>query len=73
LRLRSVVVSWFVLWFAQVEGREAIARKFEFGDFKQAWEFMGKTAVLAEEVGNIECCRSAGIASACMLAPVPRL
>ena len=31
-----------------VEGREAIARSFEFRDFNEAWGFMNRVALLAE-------------------------
>lgn len=36
----------------EAEGRDAIQRNFVFKDFKQAWEFMSKVAVKAEEVLN---------------------
>ena len=32
------------------EGREAIQRTFEFSDFKEAWGFMSKVALKAEEM-----------------------
>jgi len=35
-----------------VEGRDAITKTFHFVDFRQAWEFMGKAAVLAEEMNH---------------------
>ena len=35
-----------------VDGREAIQRTFTFGDFKQAWAFMSKSALKAEEMGH---------------------
>jgi len=31
-----------------VEGREAIARSFQFRDFNEAWGFMNRVALLAE-------------------------
>lgn len=31
-----------------VEGRDAIRRTFQFGDFSQAWGFMARVALLAE-------------------------
>jgi len=34
----------------EVEGRDAIQRKYIFKDFKQAWAFMSKVATKAEEV-----------------------
>jgi len=36
----------------QVEGREAIQRSFEFADFEQAWAFMSRTAVIAEQMNH---------------------
>ena len=38
-------------WELQTE-RDAIAKTFHFVDFNQAWEFMGKVAVLAEEMNH---------------------
>ncbi|MEM1021336.1 MAG: 4a-hydroxytetrahydrobiopterin dehydratase [Pseudomonadota bacterium] len=35
-----------------VEGRDAIARSFKFSDFKAAWAFMSRCALLAEEMGH---------------------
>eukprot|EP00584_Thalassiosira_punctigera_P006482 CAMPEP_0172536356 /NCGR_PEP_ID=MMETSP1067-20121228/8137_1 /TAXON_ID=265564 ORGANISM="Thalassiosira punctigera, Strain Tpunct2005C2" /NCGR_SAMPLE_ID=MMETSP1067 /ASSEMBLY_ACC=CAM_ASM_000444 /LENGTH=179 /DNA_ID=CAMNT_0013321413 /DNA_START=162 /DNA_END=701 /DNA_ORIENTATION=- len=35
-----------------LEERDAISKTFSFVDFNQAWEFMGKVAVLAEEMGH---------------------
>ena len=35
-----------------VEGREAIQRTFNFNDFKDAWSFMSKSALKAEEMGH---------------------
>ncbi len=36
----------------QVEGREAIERKFQFADFSEAWAFMSRSALAAEEVSR---------------------
>ena len=36
--------------WALVEGREAIQRNFVFSDFKEAWGFMSKAALKAEEM-----------------------
>lgn len=35
-----------------VEGRDAIARRFEFTDFSAAWGFMARVALLAERMGH---------------------
>lgn len=35
-----------------VQDRDAITKTFHFLDFNQAWEFMSKVAVLAEEMGH---------------------
>jgi len=35
-----------------LDGRDAITKTFSFVDFNQAWEFMGKVAVLAEEMNH---------------------
>ncbi|MGH8698481.1 MAG: 4a-hydroxytetrahydrobiopterin dehydratase [Burkholderiales bacterium] len=34
--------------WARVDGRSAIAKKFQFGDFNEAWGFMSRVALLAE-------------------------
>jgi len=34
----------------QVNGRDAIAKTFEFTDFSQAWSFMSRSALYAEKV-----------------------
>jgi len=33
----------------QVDGRDAIARRFQFKDFSEAWGFMARVALLAEK------------------------
>jgi 4a-hydroxytetrahydrobiopterin dehydratase len=35
-----------------VDGREAISRSFQFGDFSEAWGFMNRVALLAESQGH---------------------
>ena len=35
-----------------VEGRDAIARSFQFRDFSEAWGFMNRVALLAESQGH---------------------
>lgn len=39
-------------WQPAAEGRDAITKTYNFVDFKQAWDFMGKSAVLAEEMNH---------------------
>jgi 4a-hydroxytetrahydrobiopterin dehydratase len=34
--------------WARLDGRSAIAKKFEFADFNEAWGFMSRVALLAE-------------------------
>ena len=36
----------------EVKGRDAIARKFEFKDFNEAFGFMSRTALLAEKMDH---------------------
>ena len=36
----------------EVEGRDAIARTFEFKNFKQAWGFMSQVALKAEQMNH---------------------
>ena len=36
----------------QVEGRDAIQRTFQFADFNEAWGFMSRAALLAEQDGH---------------------
>ena len=38
--------------WTMVDGREAIQRCLSFGDFKEAWAFMSKSALKAEEMGH---------------------
>jgi 4a-hydroxytetrahydrobiopterin dehydratase len=35
-----------------VEGRDAISRRFVFADFSEAWGFMARVALLAEQMGH---------------------
>ena len=37
---------------AVVEGRDAIFKKFEFGDFNQAFAFMAHSALVAEKLDH---------------------
>ncbi len=36
--------------WTEVNGRDAIQRKFQFADFKQAWAWMSKVADVADKV-----------------------
>lgn len=38
--------------WAPVDGREAIARTYRFGDFSQAWGFMARVALVAERLDH---------------------
>mgnify|MGYP005858621757 CR=1 FL=1 len=38
--------------WALVDGREAIARTFRFKDFSQAWGFMARAALVAEQLDH---------------------
>jgi 4a-hydroxytetrahydrobiopterin dehydratase len=38
--------------WSPVDGREAIARSFQFRDFNEAWGFMNRVALLAESQGH---------------------
>jgi 4a-hydroxytetrahydrobiopterin dehydratase len=42
--LRSLLPAW-----SAVDGRDAIRREFRFNDFSQAWGFMARVALLAEQ------------------------
>ncbi|OQS04848.1 pterin-4-alpha-carbinolamine dehydratase [Thraustotheca clavata] len=42
--LKTIDSSW-----KMVEGRDAIQRVFEFRDFNEAWSFMSRTALIAEQ------------------------
>lgn len=46
---RSAALASIPSW-SEVEGRDAIQKKFHFGDFVQAWGFMSKVALEAEKV-----------------------
>ena len=48
---RSAALARLPQWKA-VEGRDAIARKFEFKDFNAAFGFMARTALLAEKMDH---------------------
>lgn len=38
--------------WSDVEGRDAIRRVFEFKDFSEAWSFMSRVALLAEQMDH---------------------
>lgn len=46
---------------AQVEGRDAIKREFLFADFNEAWGFMSRTALVAEQVRKLTMNRAATV------------
>ncbi|GAA0558899.1 4a-hydroxytetrahydrobiopterin dehydratase [Rhizomicrobium electricum] len=48
---RSAFLSEFPLW-REVEGRDAIARRFAFADFSAAFGFMTRVALLAEKMDH---------------------
>ena len=48
---RAVALRRLNKWNS-VDGRDAIARKFEFADFSQAFGFMSRVALLAEKMDH---------------------
>src|SRR5262249_29795579 len=38
--------------WAQVEGRSAISKRFTFADFNEAWGFMSRLALVAEQMSH---------------------
>jgi Pterin 4 alpha carbinolamine dehydratase len=50
--MTEVVHAPVVLWFSQVVGRDAIQRTFVFRDFNEAFSFMTRTALAAEQVSR---------------------
>lgn len=46
--------------WTKVEGRDAISKTYNFTDFSQAWKFMSKVAVLAEDMDHHPVRDSAG-------------
>src|ERR1700741_3791691 len=48
---RRAALTGLPQW-AEVAGRDAIHRKFVFGDFNQAFAFMSRVAMLAEKMDN---------------------
>ena len=48
---RSALTGKLPGW-SLVDGREAIARSFQFHDFNEAWGFMNRVALLAESQGH---------------------
>jgi 4a-hydroxytetrahydrobiopterin dehydratase len=50
-RARAAALKELPLW-RDVEGRDVIARKFEFKDFNEAFGFMTRVALLAEKMDH---------------------
>ena len=48
---RAAALAALPAW-ALVDGREAIARTFRFQDFSQAWGFMSRAALVAEQLDH---------------------
>ena len=48
---RGALLPTLTGW-AVVDGRDAIAKSFKFGDFIQAWSFMSRVAMLAEKADH---------------------
>ena len=48
---RAVALGKLNKW-KPVDGRDAIARKFEFADFSQAFGFMSRVALMAEKMDH---------------------
>jgi 4a-hydroxytetrahydrobiopterin dehydratase len=48
---RAAFLGEFSAW-REVAGRDAIARKFEFADFAEAFAFMARVALLAEKLDH---------------------
>ena len=48
---RGTLLPTLAGW-AVVDGRDAIAKSFKFGDFIQAWAFMSRVAMLAEKADH---------------------
>jgi 4a-hydroxytetrahydrobiopterin dehydratase len=49
---RAVALPQLTSAWRLVENRDAITRAFQFADFNQAWSFMSRTALLAEQMGH---------------------
>ena len=50
-KARSDALASLSNW-TEVAGRDAIAKRFEFADFNQAWGFMTKVALAAEKADH---------------------
>ncbi|HEY3778447.1 MAG TPA: 4a-hydroxytetrahydrobiopterin dehydratase [Rhizomicrobium sp.] len=48
---RAAALKELPLW-REVQGRDVIARKFEFADFNEAFGFMARVALLAERMNH---------------------
>lgn len=53
--LWSLLIRTRTVSRGQVDGRDAITKTFQFDNFNQAWGFMSRTALHAEEVGRRLC------------------
>ncbi|KAG3147696.1 hypothetical protein PC128_g23733 [Phytophthora cactorum] len=49
---RTVAFQQITSAWEEVPNRDAIRRRFEFRDFNEAWGFMNRTALLAEQMGH---------------------
>ncbi|KAG4051753.1 hypothetical protein PC123_g13044 [Phytophthora cactorum] len=49
---RTVAFQQTTSAWEEVPNRDAIRRRFEFRDFNEAWGFMNRTALLAEQMGH---------------------
>ncbi|KAL4101590.1 hypothetical protein PRIC1_005342 [Phytophthora ramorum] len=49
---RAVAFQQITGAWQRVPERDAIRRSFEFRDFNEAWGFMGRSALLAEQMGH---------------------
>ncbi len=48
---RAAALAKLSNW-ADVEGRDAITRTFQFADFNEAWGFMSRVALVAEQMNH---------------------
>ncbi|QCI64511.1 4a-hydroxytetrahydrobiopterin dehydratase [Phreatobacter stygius] len=48
---RTVALAALPQW-SEVEGRDAIARRFVFKNFSEAWGFMSRSALIAERMDH---------------------
>ncbi|KAF1781829.1 hypothetical protein JG688_00007438 [Phytophthora aleatoria] len=49
---RTVAFQQITSAWEEAPNRDAIRRRFEFRDFNEAWGFMNRTALLAEQMGH---------------------